>query len=145
MLVVYRTNKGFKGRIVALDRSSSTAEMERWIAESEEGRNVAYAEIDERLVSPALLADLAFRHEEYRVDPALGLTLGGQRVALGYKPEMITTARGELREDGQLRTLLSMTDAELAVWLSGRSQAQNFALAFRLLRYILRAAALVQD
>jgi hypothetical protein len=108
MLIVYRINAGFEGRIITLDKATSAAEMDRWLEnEAVAGRREqAYLEINEAAMDTGLLADLATEHAQYRVvDGALQTAKGA--VDLGYDAE--ATAKSPMEALRQVQLGMGVT------------------------------------
>ena len=109
MLIVYRINRGFEGQIVVLDRVTTPAEMDLWIAkEAALGRSdTAYVQVNEAEMDVDLLADLASDHSKYRINAGTLQNAKGDAVDLGYDPstaaaspmEAIRANSGKLRVD----------------------------------------------
>lgn len=143
MLVIYRTNPGFAGQVVSLDYQTPAVAMDRYLA-SEHGADLAYLEVDGRLLKRDLLADLLTAPGAVTVDHKAGaLVHHGRTADLGYTPGAAETAERALREDATIQALLGMSDAELATWLSGKTTGELFRIVFRALRHLLRASRVV--
>lgn len=143
MLIVYRTNPGFEGQIIALDKLSSPAEMDAHIAQSEKGGDTAYLEVAEKMLTPALLVALARHPEEYRVVGNV-LTKGGAAVTLGYNAAAQKAALAELKADVTIRKFFTLTDAQLRTLL-GTMTWQDAVVALRgIIVKICRAAGLTE-
>mgnify|MGYP001428683572 CR=1 FL=1 len=143
MLIVYRTNPGFEGQIVTLDRTTLAAEMDAHIAQSEKGGDVAYIQVAEKMLDPAVLVGLTRNPELYRVVGGV-LTKGGQPVALGYSVAKQETALSELKNDLTIRKFFTLTDAQLRTYLGTMTWQDAIVTLRSIIVKICRAAGLTE-
>lgn len=89
MLIIYRTNPGFEGQIATLDYQTSPESFELWLnGEKTHGRaELAFLQLNEALMTPALLAALEADQNAYRVIGGK-LAKDGVPVPLGYDPAL---------------------------------------------------------
>lgn len=131
MLVVYRTNKDFEGRIAALVRQQSMAEFAAWSAANPDVA-LAAVEVDTDAIDPALLADLALHMGTYTVVDGK-LQRDGVAAKLGYTVDARASIGG-MRDDPALKALFSMTDVQILNWV----QANGAEAALVQIVHILR-------
>ena len=121
MLIVYRTNEGFTGHIVSLDRQQSLVEFEAWRTFTQPTPEMAAIVVDESLLRGGLLADLATSAAAYRVVDGT-LTLAGEPVDLGYESSAIGAVE-RMRADPNMVALFDMDEAALRAWMETQAQA----------------------
>lgn len=138
MIVVYRTNEGFAGQIVTLDRQQSLTEFEAWRTSTTPTPEMAAIEIDEKLLRGEVLANLATNTAAYRVVDG-ALTLDGAPVDLGYAPTAIGAVE-RMRSDPNMVALFDMDEAALRTWMATQTQADINVLVWQALRELARAA-----
>lgn len=146
MLVVYRTNKGFEGQIVSIDRTSTPAAMDVWLAmDPQRSADTAYLYLDERLLRYELLSDLIASPDAYSVNPvSRQVVRGGVAVDLGYIPGVADASLVAIRSDPEVRALMEMDDAAVLTWVEGKTSNELLATLYRTLRDVLRATAVVE-
>lgn len=143
MLIIYRANAPFEGQIVTLDRTTLAAEMDAYIAQSEKGEGVAYIQVAEKMLDPAVLVGLTRNPGLYRVVGGV-LTKGGQPVALGYNATVQTTALTELKSDVTIRKFFTLTDAQLRTLLGTMTWQDAVVHLRNIIVKICRAAGLTE-
>ena len=138
MLIVYRTNEGFIGHIVSLNRQQSLVEFEAWRTSTQPTPEMAAIVVDESLMRAELLADLVFNATAYRVVNG-ALTLDGAPVDLGYEPTAIGAVE-RMRSDPNMVALFDMDEPALRAWMATQTQADINVLVWQALRELARAA-----
>lgn len=138
MLIVYRTNEGFIGHIVSLNRQQSLVEFEAWRTSTQPTPEMAAIVVDESLLRSELLADLATNAAAYRVIDGT-LTLDDAPLDLGYEPSA-TGAVERMRSDPNMVALFDMDEPALRTWMATQTQADINVLVWHALRELARAA-----
>ena len=119
MLIVYRTNPGFAGNIVNVERSGLPKEKDRFLA-TKEGKDLSYIEINEKLADGEVVADLLSHNFRYTVDVnAKTLLRDGKDVDLGYDSD---DAKAKIAgfDDPVVKKFFEATEAELSAWATGK-------------------------
>lgn len=138
MLIIYRTNEGFTGHIVSLDRQQSLVEFEAWRVASQPTPEMAAIAVDESLLRADLLGDLTVNVAAYRVVGGT-LTLDGEPVDLGYESSAIGAVE-RMRADPNMVALFDMDETALRAWMETQAQADINVLVWQALRELARAA-----
>lgn len=138
MLIVYRTNEGFTGHIVSLNRQQSLVEFEAWRTSTQPTPEMAAIVVDESLLRSELLADLATNAAAYRVIDGT-LALDGAPVDLGYEPSAVGAVE-RMRADPNMVALFDMDETALRAWMTTQTQADINVLVWSVLRELARAA-----
>lgn len=139
MIIWYRTTEGFEGNLANIGRQQTPAEAQAWL-DAQEDPGQAYIPLDERLIDPALLADLVTNPTAYTVQDG-ALHKDGQPVDMGYTSDP-QAALSALRGNPGIVTLLTMTDAELRTWIDARSTTDVFLMIREVLAGMARAAGI---
>jgi hypothetical protein len=140
MLIIYRTNAGFEGKIAYIDRQITMPEFNAWQALNNEA--LACIEVDEKLMDSAAVADIFINRDAYSVAAGVPQKKGAT-LDLGYKPGDADKSLADLRGDAQVQALLSWTPAQAATWIAGKTTAQIFLMIFMTLQKIIKAARLM--
>lgn len=138
MLIVYRTNEGFIGHIVSLNRQQSLVEFEAWRASTQPTPEMAAIVVDESLLRGELLANLVTNAAAYRVIDG-ALALDGVTVDLGYEPSAVGAIE-RMRSDPNMVALFDMDEPALRAWMATQTQADINVLVWQALRELARAA-----
>lgn len=134
MLIVYRTNAGFEGRIASVDRATTSDAMNAFLA-TEGGRDLAYIEIREDLADPALVSALDQGDPAYTVDPMTRVLLkDGTPVALGYDPEALAALVASVDGNQEILGLLAATDEQIAAYAAGKTVPELMVMLAHILR-----------
>ena len=139
MIVWYRTTEGFEGQLANIARQQTPAEAQAWL-DSQDDPGQAYISLDERLIDPALLADLTTNPGAYSVEND-ALHQDGQPVDVGYTSDPVA-ALTTLRDNPQTAALLTMPEAQLRAWLGTQSTADVFVLLRDVLAGMARAVGI---
>lgn len=143
MLIVYRTNADFAGQIVTLDGTTSAGAMDAYLASATPRPELAYLEVDERLLDADLLAALSVEKGAFLVLDGV-LTRGGVACELGYTPGVTQQAVAALYADSVVDMLFNASEADLRMWLATQSTADVFVMIRDVLRQMAAAAGLVR-
>ena len=139
MIVIYRTNAGYEGKIVYIDRQATVSEFSAWLAEAVEP--LACLQVEEKLLDPAVVADMLVNRESYAVINGV-LQNGGANVTLGYTPGDADSNLAALRSDTAVQALLTWTPTQAATWIASKTTAQVFLVIFLLLQKMIKASKL---
>lgn len=138
MLIIYRTNESFVGRVISLDRQQLLVEFEAWRTSAQPTPEMAAITVDESLMRADLLADLTTNASAYLVIDGT-LTLDGAPVDLGYEPSAIGAVE-RMRADPNMVALFDMDEPTLRAWMENQAQADINVLVWQALRELARAA-----
>ena len=139
MIVIYRTNAGFEGKIVYIDRQGTVSEFSAWLAEA--GEPLACLQIEDKLLDPTIVADMLVNRESYAVVNG-ALQKGGANVTLGYTPGDADSNLAALRSDTAVQALLTWTPTQAATWIASKTTAQVFLVIFLLLQKMIKSSRL---
>lgn len=149
MIIWYRTTEGFEGNLANIARQQTPAEAQAWL-DAQEDPGQAYILLDERLIDPALLADLVVNPGAYAVQAGAlhknashkdGLQKDGQPVDLGYTSDP-AAALSALRGNPEVVALLAMSEEQLRAWLATQSTVDVFVLIRDVLAGMARATGI---
>ncbi len=143
MIIWYRTNTDFEGQLANIARQQTPAEAQAWLDAQTDDPGQAYIALDERLIDPALLADLTTTPGAYTVEAGV-LHKDGDPVDLGYTSDPAAELAA-LRSDPQMRTLLTMPEAQLRAWLETQTTADTFVLIRDVLAKMARTLGLSRE
>ena len=143
MLIIYRTNAGFEGQLVSLDRAASVGAMVAYLANATPRPELAYLEIDERLLDAELLTALSVEQATFLVVDGV-LTRDGVPCELGYTPGITQAATAALYADPVVNQLFNASEADLRTWLALQSTADVFVLIRDVLRQMAAAVGLIR-
>lgn len=138
MLIIYRTNEGFAGQILTLDRQQTLAEFDAWRTGAQPTPEMAAIAVDDVLLRSDLLVALSASAEAYRVVDG-ALTMDGTPVDLGYEPSAIGAVE-RMRSDPNMVALFDMDEPALRAWMATQAQADINVLVWQALRELARAA-----
>lgn len=140
MIIWYRTNPNFEGNLANIARQQTPAEAQAWLDAQADDPGQAYITLDERLIDPALLADLTTNPGAYTVEVGT-LHKDGDPVDLGYTSDS-DAALAALRDNPQTAALLAMPEDQLRAWLGTQSTADVFVLLRDVLAGMARAVGI---
>jgi len=139
MIIWYRTLTGFEGNLASIARQQTSAEAQAWL-DGQDDPGQAYITLDERLIDPALLADLVVNPAAYTVQDGT-LHKNGLPVDIGYTSDPVA-ALINMRDNPIIVGLLTMTDAELRTWINARSTTDVFVMVRKVLASMARATGI---
>jgi len=136
MIIWYRTTEGFEGNLASIARQQTSAEAQAWL-DSQDAPGQAYIEVDERLMDPALVANLTLNSGAYTVEGGV-LQHDGAPVDLGYSVDAAAVLVA-MRNDPSTAALLAMPETNLRAWLATQDTVDVFVLIRDVLAGMARA------